>query len=486
MPSDGLLTSDLLPPSTRVPVPAACRLVSAMLQDIDTGPVLRVDFEAVAEAAFFSRVLPLPLLRANSVENVHTSTLQRLAGLSPPILGTRAESVQVEHAAQGGSDSDVRVRWAGPPLEVESYPGRFLPDESLFSAGWLLQHGVKPVEDGEGAESGRSKAKSSDVAGLVMPTFSRSPSVVLAMEQKPTLAAECLAQRDAAAFPYQKILDCDETLLKLIRRLWSNGLVFVKDVPEPVGGEEPGPDSHLESRILALQRRVGVPRWTNYGLAFHVKSSPVANNQAYTTQELALHTDLPFYNRPPEIQMLHCVRNSPETPSGGGQSTFSDGLAAAYVLRDEAPALYEALRTTPVQFSDWSPDNEFQMHAEQVVIQESASSPGVVDRVHLNEGVRCHYLPSCSSAQDIQLVYEGISALRSILLRPELLVEAKLRPGELCIWNNNRTLHGRRAFKDDGSYGRHLVGGYVDWDDVHSRRRVLEAKLRAEEPTSRL
>ena len=57
-----------------------------------------------------------------------------------------------------------------------------------------------------------------------------------------------------------------------------------------------------------------------------------------------------------------------------------------------------------------------------------------------------------------------------------------MNAGDLVIWNNNRVLHGRAAFdgrqEEDtrGSLDRHLVGGYVDWDDVLSKRRVLRSR----------
>ena len=39
-------------------------------------------------------------------------------------------------------------------------------------------------------------------------------------------------------------------------------------------------------------------------------------------------------------------------------------------------------------------------------------------------------------------------------------------------WNNHRYLHGRVEFKltDDA---RHLETGYLDWDEMRSRRRVI-------------
>ena len=49
--------------------------------------------------------------------------------------------------------------------------------------------------------------------------------------------------------------------------------------------------------------------------------------------------------------------------------------------------------------------------------------------------------------------------------------------GEIVCFHNFRVLHGREAF--DGSGGRHLEGTYLDWDQLCSRRRVLQETVEA-------
>ena len=47
-------------------------------------------------------------------------------------------------------------------------------------------------------------------------------------------------------------------------------------------------------------------------------------------------------------------------------------------------------------------------------------------------------------------------------------------PGDMVCLHNYRVLHGRTGFTlSPGSPTRHLEGCYLDWDDVHSRRRLL-------------
>ena len=49
--------------------------------------------------------------------------------------------------------------------------------------------------------------------------------------------------------------------------------------------------------------------------------------------------------------------------------------------------------------------------------------------------------------------------------------------GEAMCFHNFRVLHGRDGFEVLSDGERHLEGGYIDWDELHSRRRVLQREL---------
>ena len=49
--------------------------------------------------------------------------------------------------------------------------------------------------------------------------------------------------------------------------------------------------------------------------------------------------------------------------------------------------------------------------------------------------------------------------------------------GEIVCFNNCRVLHGRNSYNVLEGGDRHLEGGYIDWDEMKSRRRVLEEEL---------
>ena len=47
------------------------------------------------------------------------------------------------------------------------------------------------------------------------------------------------------------------------------------------------------------------------------------------------------------------------------------------------------------------------------------------------------------------------------------------QPGDILTFDNRRMLHGRGSFLLTEDSGRHLELGYLEWDEINSRLRVL-------------
>jgi hypothetical protein len=47
----------------------------------------------------------------------------------------------------------------------------------------------------------------------------------------------------------------------------------------------------------------------------------------------------------------------------------------------------------------------------------------------------------------------------------------------IYCFNNWRVLHGRKAFQVVPGTEPCIERGYIDWDELHSKRRVLKSKL---------
>ncbi len=101
-----------------------------------------------------------------------------------------------------------------------------------------------------------------------------------------------------------------------------------------------------EGAILDFVRRFGHVRTTNYGELFDVRADPEPINLAFTPAGLPLHTDNPYRDAVPTVQVLHCLRGATE----GGGSLFADGFAAAERLRELDRIAFDTLASTPMTF----------------------------------------------------------------------------------------------------------------------------------------
>ncbi|MCK2184179.1 TauD/TfdA family dioxygenase [Halomonas getboli] len=231
--------------------------------------------------------------------------------------------------------------------------------------------------------------------------------------------------------------------------LLRDGLVLLED--GPLADEE----------VSRLAGRIGPLRATNFGARFDVRSKPTPNNAAYTAIGLALHTDLPNWRHPPDIQLLYCLENDAE----GGESTFVDGFAAAEALRRQAPEAFRRLAETPIDF-------RFQDEAHDIVLTApllSLDAAGNVIEVRLNNWIRDTLrLP----LEQIDAWYDAYRAFWQLAQDPDNRLEFALAPGQMVAFDNRRVLHGRQAFNPE-SGRRHLQGTYLDLDLCESRLRVL-------------
>ncbi|MGM0536373.1 MAG: TauD/TfdA family dioxygenase [Pseudomonadota bacterium] len=216
-----------------------------------------------------------------------------------------------------------------------------------------------------------------------------------------------------------------------------------------------------DEEVSRLAGRIGPLRATNFGARFDVKSKPNPNNAAYTALGLALHTDLPNWRNPPDIQLLYCLENDAE----GGESTFFDGFAAAEALRRRNPDAFRRLSETEIDFRFQDEEHDLVWSAPLLSLDEQ----GQVIEVRLNNWIRDTLrLP----LEEIDAWYDAYRAFWALAQDPRNRLEFSLAPGEMVAFDNRRVLHGRRAF-DPNTGRRHLQGTYLDLDMCESRLRVL-------------
>lgn len=257
-------------------------------------------------------------------------------------------------------------------------------------------------------------------------------------------------------FPGAQILADDRALLDFLVTTQSLGLALVD-------GLAPG-------QGLEVAGRIGFLRETNFGKVFDVISKPDPNNLAYTAQALALHTDLANQEIPPGFQFLHCIANEAQ----GGGSIFADSFAIAEDLRETDPEAFRILSTVTLPFRFHDRAYDIRLRRAVITLHPDGSLDEIRYNAHLTDVID---LP----ADQLGSFYRAYRAFMKRTRDPAFVVATRLRGGEMVVFDNRRTLHGRQAFNPATGF-RQLQGCYVDRGEFESRIRVLDAQGRGALP----
>ena len=232
------------------------------------------------------------------------------------------------------------------------------------------------------------------------------------------------------------------------------GFVLLRGVPA-----EPG-------AVLEVAASFGFVRETNYGRLFDVRVEPAPGNLAYTSRAIRPHTDNPYRDPVPTVQLLHCLRAAGQ----GGETGLVDGFAAAGALRGTDPASFGTLTGTPAPFG--YTDKETKLRACQPLIE--LSPRGRVRGVRFNNRSMG---PLRGSYAGITAFYAAYRRWAELLAEPGRQLNLRLAPGDCLVFDNTRVLHARTAFSlSAGSPGRHLQGCYADLDGLASTLAVRKRK----------
>jgi gamma-butyrobetaine dioxygenase len=248
----------------------------------------------------------------------------------------------------------------------------------------------------------------------------------------------------------------DGQLLEWLGQFLENGYVVFSGVPAQPGA------------LLRVGAAFGFTRETNFGAIFDVRSTAEASDLAYTSLPLDPHTDNPYRDPVPGVQLLHCLANE----TSGGLSTLVDGFAAARALEARDPDAFERLSRTPVRFR--YRDDRTELVASAVPIQRDAA--GELVAVHFSP--RLDFVP-LQPPDELERYYRARRAFDRLLRSPEFEIRFLLAAGELLMMDNRRLLHGRTGF-DPAEGLRHLQGCYIDIDGPRSLYRVVRRRLAAE------
>jgi len=250
-------------------------------------------------------------------------------------------------------------------------------------------------------------------------------------------------------FDASEIVADKTVMLDFLHSLMRTGLTIVAGLDDD------------ENAGIDFARSLGPIRNSNFGETFNVCSKPNPINLAYTSHYLPLHTDLPNQEIPPGFQFLHCLVSDAE----GGESIFCDGLKIASDLQHQDPEAFRLLSEVPIPYRFHDNDTDIIRHrpvfdvADDGALEVIAFNPHLAATFDMNAEVLAHYYPA-------------YRAMMAMTRQAAYIVETRLQPGEMVIFDNRRVLHGRARF-DPQTGTRHLRGCYVDHHDINSKIRVL-------------
>jgi gamma-butyrobetaine dioxygenase len=207
----------------------------------------------------------------------------------------------------------------------------------------------------------------------------------------------------------------------------------------------------------------GYVRETNYGRWFDVRAEVNPTNLAYTNLGLQAHTDNPYRDPMPTMQILACLENSVE----GGESIVVDGFKLVLRLKAESRRAFDLLSHYPARF-EYAGSAGVRLRAKRPFIELGPDGELIAVRFNNRSAAPFVDVPY----QDMADFYAAYRRLAELIEEPAMEVTFKLRPGELFIVDNTRVLHARKAFSGSGK--RWLQGCYPDKDGLLSTLAAIE------------
>ncbi len=253
-------------------------------------------------------------------------------------------------------------------------------------------------------------------------------------------------------FEYKENFYESKEMYDLLVSFYQYGFVIIKNVPTE------------NNYIVKFANSIGSVRRTNFGEHFNVKSKSNPNDLAYTTLHLSPHTDNPYRNPVPCIQLLHCIENE----VSGGYSTLVDGYTVTEKLKKKDLDAYKILTEIKVKFK----------FADKNVILEDWS-----ELIHLDDNKnfkqvrfspRLDYVPMLEKNK-LDQYFKARKKLSDLYNSEKNRIEFKLSPKDLMMMDNHRVLHGRTKFNPKEGK-RFLQGCYIDFDSTEGKLRHLKRK----------
>ena len=259
--------------------------------------------------------------------------------------------------------------------------------------------------------------------------------------------------KDFNYFQFNENFFENKSMFDALIKFYQYGFVIFKNVPTE------------NNFLVKFANSIGSIRRTNFGEYFDVKSKPNPNDLAYTSLPLAPHTDNPYRNPVPCIQILHCIENE----VSGGFSTLVDGYTVTEELKKNYKEYYEVLTKTKIRFQFIDDSVVLESWAEMIQLDEYKKFKQV------RFSPRLDFVP-LMDRNKLELYYSARNKISELYNSDQYRIEFKLSPGDLLMMDNHRLLHGRTTY-DANEGNRFLQGCYIDYDSTEGKLKHLKRKF---------
>lgn len=201
----------------------------------------------------------------------------------------------------------------------------------------------------------------------------------------------------------------------------------------------------------------GYVRETNYGRHFEVRTEVNPTNLAYTGLALQAHTDNPYRDPVPTLQVLYCLESS----AAGGENMVVDGFAAAKRLQAENVDYFSVLADHCARF-EYAGEAGVCLTSRRPVIELAPDGELIAVRFNNRSMAAVTDVPFDKMAT----YYAAYRRFGEIIDDAGMEVTFRLNPGECFVVDNTRVLHARKGYSGAGT--RWLQGCYADKDGLRS------------------
>jgi len=221
-----------------------------------------------------------------------------------------------------------------------------------------------------------------------------------------------------------------------------------------------------DGALMKVVDLFGFVRETNYGRHFEVRTEVNPTNLAFTGLGLQAHTDNPYRDPVPTVQVLYCLESS----AAGGENMVVDGFRAALRLREENPDWFAVLSRYCAKF-EYAGENGVVLRSRRPMIELAPDGELIAVRFNNRSAAAITDIPF----DDMETYYAAYRRLGEIIDDPDMEVTFRLEPGDCFIVDNTRVLHARKAYSGTGT--RWLQGCYADKDGLLSTLAALETDM---------